>query len=69
LAPRGNQIEATRNQFFADELLGHIAHGNNATTAQDHAINFRSAMRKAKNAAGRDKFGDLIGSKSETALA
>src|SRR5262245_27707249 len=65
---RGEKKEAARSEFPAVEAIGDVANGNHATAAEDDAFDFGRFVRKAKDAAGRDKFGDLGSGHGEAAF-
>src|ERR1700688_4001463 len=53
-----DEIKAAGAQSFAEEPFGDVADGNDAAAAQEHAFDFRSAIGKMEDAAGRDEVGD-----------
>src|SRR5215471_6807177 len=64
-AARGDEIEAAIGELFPREALGDVADRDDASTAEDDAVNFGCAMCETKDAAWRDEFGDVFGLKGE----
>jgi hypothetical protein len=64
-----DQIEAARAETLADEFFGDVADRNDATAAKDDPFDLTRLMRKAKDTAGRNEFGNHPRSDSKAAFA
>src|SRR5579872_3177999 len=64
----GDQIKAARGERLTEELLGHVTDGYDAAAPQNHALKFRRAMRKAKDAARGHQLRNLHRSNGKATL-
>jgi hypothetical protein len=69
VTPLSDEVKAANGKALAEELFGDVAYRNYAAPAEDYAFDFWRAVRKPKNAAGRDKLRDISGCDSKTAIA